>query len=209
MFYFLWHENRNPVREGELGPFDVSKIFAQDPDAQKHINSPLWGPIGMFHYWGEPLYGYYLAEDPWVLRRHAQLLSAAGVDTLIFDATNTIWYPQVTKALCEAFREVRKAGGRTPQLAFMVNTEARHTARRFFEHFYKPGLYRELWFSWNGKPLLICDPAAADDELRAVLHAPARPTGHLRWSTRTTPGTGKRPTRSPMDTRTTRPRPSR
>ena len=40
------------------------------------------------HYWGEPLYGDYLSTDPWVIRRHAQLLSAAGIDTLIFDTTN-------------------------------------------------------------------------------------------------------------------------
>ena len=166
IFYFLWHENRSPVRAGQLGPLDVSKILARDPDALKHPNSSLWGPNGLYHYWGEPLFGYYLAEDPWVIRRHAQLLAAAGVDTLIFDATNAIWYPKVTTALCETFRQVRKAGGRTPRIAYMVNTEAGRTARDLYDHFYKPGLYRELWFTWNGKPLLICDPKEADPELR-------------------------------------------
>ena len=30
---------------------------------------------------------------------------------------------------------------------------------------YKPGRYRELWFCWQGKPLLLCDPAQASKEI--------------------------------------------
>src|SRR5579859_7290303 len=91
IFYFLWHTDSRA--HGTEGPRDISKIFAVDPDAMKHPDSALWGLDGAPHYWGEPLYGYYLSTDPWVLRRHAQLLSAAGIDTLIFDTTNTVTYP--------------------------------------------------------------------------------------------------------------------
>lgn len=166
IFYFLTHSEaagRNP--EGD-GPYDVSKILARDPDAIRKPNSPLWGPIGMFHYWGEPLYGYYRSDDTWVLRRHAHLLAAAGIDTLIFDTTNAVTYPEVYMKLCEVFRQVRKEGGRTPQIAFMVNTEAGKTAQRIYEDLYKPSLYPELWFRWQGKPLMICDPADASPELK-------------------------------------------
>jgi hypothetical protein len=48
----------------------------------------------------------------------------------------------------------------------MVNSKAGETARKIYEALYKPGLHRELWFMWQGKPLLICDPKKADDELR-------------------------------------------
>ena len=151
----------------ELGrPYDIGKILARDPDALKKPESPLWGRIGEYHYWGEPLYGYYRSADPWVIRRHAQLLADAGVDTLIFDTTNAETYRNVYLALCEVFQQVRQTGGRTPQIAFMVNTQAGATAQKLYNELYKPGLYPELWFRWQGKPLLICDPAAVTPELR-------------------------------------------
>jgi len=166
MFYFLWHDNRQGARPEGDGPYDVSKILAIDPDAVKHPNSKLWGPIGRYHYWAEPLYGYYLSTDPWVIRRHARLLSDAGVDTLIFDATNALTYPDVSTKLCEVFQSIRAAGGRTPQIAFMVNTKAGATARKLYGELYQPGKFRDLWFLWQGKPLLLCDPLEANAELR-------------------------------------------
>jgi len=120
----------------------------------------------MYHYWGQPLHGYYHSADPWVLRRHAQLLADAGVDTLIFDTTNAETYREVYRKLCAVFRTVREEGGRTPQIAFMVNTEAGKTAQRLYEDLYRPGEFHELWFVWQGKPLMVCDPAQATPELR-------------------------------------------
>lgn len=167
IFYFLWHDQQDGKNPNGDGPYDVAKILGKDPDAAKKAGSPLWGPVGMFHYWAEPLYGYYHSMDPWVLRRHAQLLSDAGIDMLIFDTTNVVTYPAVYNRLCEVFEQVRKEGGRTPQIAFMVNTEAGKTAQRIYDDLYRPGRYRDLWFLWQGKPLLICDPAEASPELRA------------------------------------------
>jgi hypothetical protein len=167
IFYFLWHDNHGGKRPGGDGPYDVSKIFARDADALHHPASPLWGPIGMYHYWAEPLYGYYLSTDPWVIRRHAQLLTAAGIDTLIFDTTNTESYPHVYMKLCKVFSEMRESGSRTPQISFMVNTDAGATAKRIYKNLYQAGLFRDLWFRWQGKPLLICDPKEASPELRS------------------------------------------
>ncbi|HTL18146.1 MAG TPA: hypothetical protein VL793_12990 [Patescibacteria group bacterium] len=166
IFYFLWH-NEPGARSALLnGPYDVSRILQADPDALKKPDSPLWGGTGVSHYWGEPLFGYYRSTDPWVLRRHARLLADAGIDTLIFDTTNARTYPDVYLKLCEVFRAVRQAGSRTPAICFMVNTKAAETAEEIYRTLYKPGLYRELWFQWQGKPLLICDPAVASQELR-------------------------------------------
>jgi hypothetical protein len=165
IFYFLTHVDQRKNTRG-AAPFDVSRILAQDPKALEKPDSPLWGPLGAAHYWGEPLFGYYRSTDPWVLRRHARLLADAGIDTLIFDTTNTLTYPDVYLKICEVFRQVRHEGGRTPQIAFMVNTQANATALRLYHDLYQPGLYRELWFLWQGKPLLICDPQQASPELR-------------------------------------------
>jgi hypothetical protein len=166
MFYFLWHHHATPRRPGEQGPLDISKILAQDADALEKPNSPLWGPIGASHYWGEPLYGYYRSDDPWVLRRHATLLADAGIDVVIFDATNAHSYPEAWHALCEVWRAIRQAGGATPKIAFMLNTDAGKSATELYHDLYQPGLYPELWFSWQDKPLLLCDPEAATPEVR-------------------------------------------
>jgi hypothetical protein len=166
IFYFLWHNQREGSSPNWDGPFDVTRILGRDPDALRKPDSPLWGPIGMFHYWGEPLYGYYLSTDPWVLRRHANLLADAGIDTLIFDTTNAVTYPEVYNKLCEVFEQIRGEGNRTPQIAFMVNTEAGKTAQKIHNELYKPGHHPDLWFRWQGKPLMICDPQAAGPELR-------------------------------------------
>lgn len=161
IFYFLWHGGH-----GNRGPFDVSKILAADPDAMKKTDSPLWGPYGFPHYWGEPLFGYYRSDDAWVLRKHAQMLANAGVDTLIFDTTNAEIYRDTFMKLCDVFEQARRDAVRAPQICFMVNTKAGATARNIFESLYKPGLHRDLWFIWQGKPLMICDPQEADAELK-------------------------------------------
>jgi hypothetical protein len=69
IFYFLWQSTE--VRSGRPNgePYNVAQILAQDPDALKKPDSPAWGPIGVYHYWAEPLAGYYSNDDPWVLRR--------------------------------------------------------------------------------------------------------------------------------------------
>ena len=167
MFYFLWHTHRGGQQPGGDGPFDVAKILAADPDAAHRPTAPPWGPLGMYHYWSEPLHGYYQSDDRWVLRHHAHLLAAAGVDVLIFDATNAQTYPRMYAALGEVFQTIRDGGGQTPAIAFMVNTRARETARQLYEDLYQPGRFRDLWFTWQGRPLLICDPDQADPDVRA------------------------------------------
>jgi hypothetical protein len=159
IFYFLTHA------PGGHMPNNIAKILAQDPGVLSKPNSPLWGPRGPY-YWGEPLYGYYHSMDPWVLRRHANLLADAGIDTVIFDTTNRVTYRDVYMKICEVWTQVRKEGGRTPQICFMVNTRAGEAAQEIYSDLYKPGLYKDLWFRWQGRPLMICDPKEASPELR-------------------------------------------
>ncbi len=157
VFYFLW------LRLNQV--YDNSQILRDHPDARQTNASPPWGPVHAYHFWGEPLFGYYRSDDPWVLRRHAALLSDAGVDFLVFDTTNAVLYEDVVLRLCEVFEQQRQLGECVPQIAFMVNTQAGRTAERIYELLYKPGRYRQLWFRWQGKPLLLCDPAQASKEV--------------------------------------------
>jgi hypothetical protein len=154
VFYFLWHG-----AHVNGGPYDITKILQQDPDAMQKPDSPLWGPIGAPHHWGEPLFGYYVSDDAWVFRKHAQMLSDAGVDVIIFDVTNQFTYRSAYRTLLRVFSEVRASGGKTPQVTFLCpfGSPAR-VVQELYTDLYEPGLYRDLWFRWEGKPLLLADP---------------------------------------------------
>ncbi len=164
IFYFLWLGEHGTATDG---PYDVSKILKRHPDALSTPTSPPWGPVGRYHFWGEPLFGYYRSSDPWVIRRHAYLLADAGIDTLIFDATNRVTYRHRYMKILKVFTQIRREGDKTPQVAFMVNTRADETAQELYRDLYEPGHYTALWFHWQGKPLLLCDPAEASPEIRA------------------------------------------
>lgn len=184
-FYFLWLGEH-----GTDGPFDISKILAKDPNAINDPKNPLWGPVGKFHHWGEPLFGYYLSDDRWVLRKHAQMLSDAGVDVVIFDVTNQFTYPKSYLALCETWTQVRKDGGATPQIAFLTPFwDPKRVVRTLYDDFYSKGLYKDLWFQWKGKPLILADPAKVDDDVKGffTFRKPQPdyfqgPTGPDQWS---------------------------
>ena len=185
MFYFLWLGEH-----GRGGPYDVTKILAQDPEAMNKPDSPLWGPMHAYHHWSEPLFGYYLSDDPWVLRKHAQMLSDAGVDTVIFDVTNQATYPKSYLALCKVWSQLRKEGGRTPQIAFLTPFwDPNRVVRTLYDHFYSKGLYKDLWFQWKGKPLILADPDKAPDDTKAffTFRKPepsyfSGPSGPNQWS---------------------------
>lgn len=154
MFYFLWMG-----QHGLDGPFDITKILAQDPNATQKPDSPLWGPMSKFHHWGEPAFGYYVSTDEWVIRRHAQMLSDADVDVIIFDTTNNFRYTEPYRALCRVFARVRSEGGRTPQIAFLAPFgNPSPVVLPLYEEFYSKGEYSDLWFRWNGKPMIMADP---------------------------------------------------
>jgi hypothetical protein len=161
MFYFLW---LGPHVKG--GPWDVGKILSIDPDAMQKKDSPLWGPIHSMHHWGEPLFGYYLSDDEWVLRKHAQMLSDAGVDVIIFDTSNKITYERQYLALFKAFREERRLGNKAPGVAFLTPFwDPKSTVQQLYNDLYSKGLYKHLWFQWEGKPLILADPAKVNPDL--------------------------------------------
>ena len=162
IFYFLWLG-----QHGTDGPYDITKILAAHPDAMTTPTSPPWGPLHHAHHWGESLFGYYLSDDAWVLRKHAQMLADAGVDVVIFDVTNQVTYRKCYEALGRVFSEVRRDGGRSPQMAFPCPFwDPLKVVSTLYKELYEPGLFPELWFRWKGKPLILADPDKVDPKLR-------------------------------------------
>ena len=164
IFYFLWHTTNSL---GSDGPRDNTKEIQRlggytDPH-NPWADNPLWmsGGNARSWYWGEPEAGYYGNDDEWVIRRHVALLEAAGVDVLGFDTTNGHPETQAPKYLkvLEVIRKMRLEG--TPvHLKVFCYTHATSpaTVTWLYENFYRPGLYRDLWFLWQGKPLIIGYP---------------------------------------------------
>ena len=162
IFYFLWLG-----QHGDAGPYDITKILAADPDAMSKTDSPLWGAMQAPHHWGESLFGYYVSDDESVLAKHAQMLTDAGVDAVIFDVTNQFTYPRSWQALCRVWDRIRRRGGRTPQIIFLCPFGSpKKVVAELYDQLYGPGLYSDLWFRWAGKPLILADPAQLTELFR-------------------------------------------
>lgn len=68
-------------------------------------------PYTSFHYWGEPLYGYYKSEDEWVIRRHMELFMQAGIDFLYLDYSNSTYeYSTAVQAILKVILELQEEG---------------------------------------------------------------------------------------------------
>ena len=154
IFYFLWLG-----QHGTDGPYDITELLKENPEA------PRYGPPGQFHHWGKPELGYYTSDSEYVIRRHARLLSDAGVDVLIFDVTNAATYPTVYLKLCEIYRQLRAEGQKTPQIMFLTHSAPDKTIQTLYEEFYSKNLYPELWFYWKGKPLLLGRPEKLESNI--------------------------------------------
>ena len=152
LFYYIWH--------GAHGDkvYDIARILKDNPE------EPAWGPVSSFHYWGEPEYGYYRSDDPWVIRHDLQLFAVAGIDFIFFDVTNAFTYLDTVKAVCQVSVDMRKDGIDTPEICFLTNSYSGRVVNQLYDEFYSKELFAELWFKWDGKPLIMAN--ADDAELR-------------------------------------------
>ncbi len=139
IFYFL--TNNQPGRT----ILDNRKVLARNPNA-------VIGPIGSDHWWAEPLFGYFISADPFVLREDAAMLGDAGINTVIFDNTNGPTYFKVQKALFKTWLRMKSSGNPVPDFACFAGYGAWQTD---YTHIYKTGLAKKLWFYWDHKPLML------------------------------------------------------
>ena len=180
LFYWTWHTQQSDY--GNRTAYDVSKILKDYPGAIDDFNHPAWATDANSYFWGEPLYGYYINTDRWVLRKHAELLALAGVDVLIFDCTNgNFTWKESYMALCEVFSQARAEGVHTPQIAFMLafspTQGSKEAIEEIYRDLYKPGIYKDLFFLWKGKPLIMAYPDNLSDELKNYFtFRPGQPT---------------------------------
>jgi hypothetical protein len=153
MFYWTWNIS------GGAPAANAQAAIDQYPEAQNDYSHPVWKP-GARYFWDEPIYGYYLSNDEWVIRRQGELLANAGVDAIFTDNTNSIrTYREQYLAVYEAWTKAMADGVKTPKVSFMLPFNGTANAyiqmRSLFNNIYSKELYQPLWFYWDGKPMLM------------------------------------------------------
>ena len=184
IFYHLWHGDfsDDPAAQGPnsaMPSLDYKNIQQLldignnkvNPDTDVTGLQMLFGTAGQgqFYYWNEPLYGYYSSMDRWVLTRHVELFTTAGLDYLCIDATNPFrhrsdgsfearLFKKPVETLLSILLEMQDQGFNVPKLMFYTNTGSSDTVQALYDEYYtNPAFekYETLWFSPNGKPLIV------------------------------------------------------
>ena len=156
IFYSSWH-----------GDFAVNQtawnnqeILDKYPDIGiNDFSDSRWGGTG-YHFWNEPIYGYYSCNDKWVLRHQAELLADAGVDCVIMDNTNGAYtWRAAAMDIMQVFSDAKADGVNAPGVVFMLPFGATSGARaqllELYEYIYSVDYCKDSWFMWEDLPLMI------------------------------------------------------
>ena len=201
MFYFVWLGEHT-----DQGIFDVTK-YSQTEDGKKALWSEIEmidpegsitnpsnykikeefdadgnpitpSPLFTFHYFSEPLYGYYCSDDPWVIARHIELLTMSGIDYISLDLTNISIYEENIKAVLDSLLKFQNLGWNVPKVtSFLTGTDKalNHPGRilDFYNIFYTDSKYDSLWLrdEETNKPIIAIDRFAYYSGLSPIVTA--------------------------------------
>ena len=161
IFYIAWHSDSQHRLKSPYAA-DVSRVLARGPQARLDAKHPLWTE-GSYH-WGEPEAGYFLSKDEYVIRKDMSMLTDAGVDVLVMDVTNAVRYWDEWEAIFAVMQKMKAEGNRVPQFCFWAfNGPVITVVPDLYENIYKVGKHRDLWFIWDGKPLLLYNGTPGTD----------------------------------------------
>lgn len=154
MFYWDWHNTDDGA------PLNVTEFMREHPEIKNDYDSEYWPKGATRYFWDEPVYGYYLTTDEWVIRRQAELLAAAGVDVIFMDNTNgTFTWRNSYLKIYEVFEKARQDGVNVPKISFMLPFAAGDDTavqlKSLYQDIYRPGRYQDLWFYLDGKPMVM------------------------------------------------------
>ena len=170
IFYITWHRD-GLAKVPSPYTADVTKVLEGDPNARLDAKHPLWTG-GSFH-WGEPEMGYFLSKDEWVIRKDMSMLADAGVDVLVMDVTNAVRYWDEWHVVFPVMQKMRAEGNKVPQFCFWAfNGPAITVVQDLYDQIYKQEKYEDLWFQWDGKPLLLYNGTPNRDANRGGIKHP-------------------------------------
>lgn len=173
IFYISWHTDD----KAELSsPYegDITEVLAADTSARLYAKNTHWKEQS--YHWGEPEMGYFLSKDGYVIRRDMSMLSDAGVDVLIIDVTNAVRYWDEWDILFATMEKMKSEGNKVPQFCFWAfNGPVITVVQDLYDKIYKKNKYKDLWFYWNNKPLLLYNGTPQTD---ATGHVSQNPNPH-------------------------------
>ncbi len=165
MFYWTWHQQLMTSQP----PTNLTEFMKEHPDAKNDYDHEAWNETKGSYFWNEPIYGFYSGVDEYVLRKQAELLADAGVDFVAFDCTNSdyTWDSAYLKLL-KVWEEARIDGVDVPQVTFMLNFASLDTTKtainKIYQKLYSKEKYKDLWFYWDDKPLMIAHPEVLEQD---------------------------------------------
>ena len=161
IFYFLWMtdslDKGCPIPDSAC---DLTEIVARHPEALEDYDCEHWGDSARhgYYFWGQPVWGYYRCDDEWVAMKSMQLLTDAGVDFLVFDASNGMTYPRTAHVVMSALDAIRAQGKNPPEVVFYTSASSGEAMREAWEMCYRPGApfrHPDCWLYLDGKPLIV------------------------------------------------------
>ena len=155
IFYWTWH-----VDLAANEPFNNTAFTTEHPEAINDYDHEGWPTEGTAFFWNEPLFGYYRTDDEWVLRKHAEMLTNAGVDVIFTDNTNgSFTWKSSYVPLYETWGKMQQNGMNTPKVSFMLpfgpNEGSLEQLESLYLDIYRLDKYHSLWYYLDGKPMLM------------------------------------------------------
>ncbi len=178
LFYFLCVVGAGQVVQ------DNTKLYLEMGyrDAKKYIEQN-----GGEAYWAEPYFGYYRNTDTWVYRKHAYMLEQAGVDFIFLDVSNAEVFIAGHTALFDTWLTMRKQGIDTPQIVFFngdTPSTFQSNMTTLFTTVYSDenwAKYEELFFLWEGKPLVFGNYSGLSGEIKQMVDEKFTVRGSWAW----------------------------
>ncbi len=191
IFYWTWHGEF--AEQGQVAynnQENINKLLAMGKTERDYVTASgsqlsSWGiqtamgssANGPYHFWDEPVYGYYSSNDEWVLRKQAELLAAADVDVVFFDNTNgSFTWMESAKRVMKVFSEARAQGVDAPYVSFMLPFAADGSTRtqlgELYNSIYKENYCSDIWFRMDGKPMIMAhrDALQIQHELDRIIY---------------------------------------
>lgn len=181
MFYWTWHGDFANGQTAYNNTENINKLIEMGYSERDYMTRPINDlnklgiktAMGPYHFWDQPIYGYYDGDDEWVIRKQAELLAAADIDVVFFDNTNgTFTWKETAIKVMKVFSEARAQGVDAPAVSFMFPFGAvDHAGTQMvdlYNSIYKKGLYEEVWFKLDGKPMIMGWPGSLNSKDAAL-----------------------------------------
>ena len=177
IFYWTWHGDFGNGQTAYNNQQNIDKLIAMGKTERDYMTLSMSElrklgiktQMGPYHFWDEPIYGYYDGDDEWVIRKQAELLAAADIDVVFFDNTNgTFTWKETALKVMKVFSEARAQGVDAPDVSFMFPFGAVEWAGtqmvELYNDIYKKGLYEDVWFKLDGKPMVMGWPGSLNSK---------------------------------------------